>query len=426
MATVFGPEEILPPKPKPKPKPTEQAKDLFEPKSEPYADFPPSPEIPDSPEYHGGTETQDDADGLPISRGYYDEDGTWVETENLQALNDQLRAIRDAEFPGFTEWSQQEGVSLTDIQASDPYQELMRLARELESGPTDEDLQGGLDYGQDYAARLTGLDDRYRDILSGMADELFGGVGAQPGMTDDQRQVYERAVQSQIEGMERQAEKTLNAMVVNGSAAMAMYAKSDEAMRAIRDTRIQGAVAIVDEDFQRQMANFESKKLYYDQLVASGDIGAAQYLDMIQQGKASSLYGYAQGITAIAQQNQEYFQMYAADYKALADGVQNQYDGIMLELGVDKALSEQIQADLDLFYYDYNKELERYALELGQWQTEVAIIQAERARRDAKRQGVWNNVFGAIFAVAAVVLLFTPAAPLGAAALAAKAAAANK
>ena len=369
----------------------------------------PQPWIPDMPEgaEETGTEILYDEDpasptyGLPVARGYYDEAGNWVQTRDLSGIAQSLSEARDVEFPGFQEWASQEGVQLTDVQASDPYQELMRLAGELESGPTGGELQTGLDYGQDYAAQVTGLGDEYTQILGDMATDLSAGVGAQPGMAPEQRQVYERAVQAQIEQQEQMATRTLNAMVVNGSTAMNLYSKSDEYMRQIRDTRIQGAVAIVDEDFQRQMANFESKKAFYDQLVQTGQIGSAQYMEMLQQGKAQAMTGYATGISTVLAQNQEYFQMYQADFNALASGVQNQYNAIQAELGVDMAFAEQIQADLDLFYYDYNKQLERYALELGAWDIQVQAQLAADAEDDS---GIWGTIFGGIAIVAGILI----------------------
>lgn len=248
-------------------------------------------------------------------------------------------------------------------------QNLVGLTDEMAGGPTDAELAEA----KAYAADMLGMSpEEYQNTLLELSQAVEGGVNEAEGMSEEERALRERANRSELRQMEARAERQIENIQANTGSTSRSLAAADEAMRSINDAQIQQQVALADEEFRRQVAQYEGQQQMWQQMVQSGQMAKSEYLNLVQKSKAQAFQGYAAQMNAMFQQNQEYLQRYENELRAVEASINNTYKAVMTEMGVDAAL-------MDFVEQSYNMEmaplLTQVDLLLGQ--QELALAEEE-------------------------------------------------
>lgn len=377
-----------------------------------YEDIAPPPEAVD-----------DDGDGR-ADRLINPETGETL--QDYTYINEMLETAQTAgqNLPSFDDWLANTGRELHTISESAPYQGMEDLIARMEAGPT----EGEWDDAYEHAARMMGLSaEEYQEIVGGLSRELAQGVSygdfqgdmenmteeelrevvqGQPGMSSAERELRERDIRAQTRQAQNRAEKMIESIRANSGSATRAYMMADQALRQINDYELQQQVALADEEYRRQMANFQAKEQHWGQMVERNQIGVDQYMKVLESNRAQAWQGYAMQMNALMSENQFYLQMHNQELGRLQQHVQNMYQAVNAELGVSSHISQQIQ--------DY------YGLELAQFQAEMSAITSQFqmetmqwAIEDQLRAQTVGAIFGGIQIVAGAALTATGMGPIG-------------
>lgn len=263
--------------------------------------------------------------------------------EDIEALGEKAQGI-----PTFTEWLQQQGKQLQGY--DEPMAGLQGLIDRFQAGPT----EGDYDQGFAHAARLMGLSPEEADELTGtLTAELAGGPDAQEGMTEEEMALRRRADASTRREMEVRARRLVEDTFADTGSTARMLETAAEANRQINNVQLQQDMALGQEYFERQMANFEGKKQTWEMMLQTKQIGVEQYLSNLRESASLAFQGYAQQMQAIYMQNQEVFQAYTADLQGVMAQIDASYKAITLEIGAT-------QAELDYATQLYQSKVQPY------------------------------------------------------------------
>lgn len=253
------------------------------------------------------------------------------------------------------QWWAQQGYNYQDISESEPYQNLGTLAQ-LWGSQGDMDQQMG--YAGDYAARSLGFENagayqsKMADLQSKLDQVDFSGA-----LNPEQ----ERALALDIQGVREESQLMVEALAASGRSAQAFY-KMDEVSRAIADVAVQGKLAYMNNNLARSQLEFNALSGRYEQLATQGYAGAEQYLQKLQEQRATTLGIYASQISALVDDNNRYVEL----YKVHADQV---YKSIMADMGYDEHLMSQMQEaweqSIAPWLQEYETYLSGYATEMG-------------------------------------------------------------
>jgi len=152
---------------------------------------------------------------------------------------------------------------------------------------------------------------------------------------------------------------------------------------------------MLNTDFLRKQAEYESLAKRTEQLFNMGQITSQQYLDTLRQDRLSALQGYAQAISAYTAQNQTEI----AAFTAHADVI---YKSIMADLGINESMLNDSQQFYEMYMAPYYTELEKWSI-----QEEADAVRA------AKNMNQGSMIIGGMVSGATIGASFGgPLAPL--------------
>jgi hypothetical protein len=304
-------------------------------------------------------------------------DPTTGETvKDYGSLWEQLDVAKETGIPSLDEWMTQQGYEYTSPLDSETMTQMQDLVTQLTTGPTAMELSDA----QAYAAQIMGIDPAdYQSIVGGLLGRATGELGALEGIPEEERALRERANRIELRGMEERASRMINNLQAATGSTSRAYAAADQAIRQINDAQLQQSLALAQDDYTRRVNQQETAERQWAQMVQAGQMGQAQYLNLLQQSKSMAFQGYALEINTMMQQNQQYLQQYQADAMAIEANINNIYKAIQMEIGIDEKAINDIQRAYDMEM--------RPILD----QMNIALMEIERA--EAEDAAAWGQVF---------------------------------
>jgi hypothetical protein len=226
------------------------------------------------------------------------------------------------------------------------------------------------------------------------------------GMSEEEMRLRQRQNQSNIRMAEQRAQRLVQDSLGDTGSTARMLQTADEATMQINNMQLQQDAALAQEDFERQLAQFESTKQMWGQMVQTRQMGTQQYIQNMQQSMGMAMQGYAQQINALLAENQQYLQQYEADYNAMVGQINAMYQAATLELGAT-------QAEIDMASELYSQEVQPY---LDSLNTQLIQAELDEAGGGFDFGGLFTTLGGAALAIGGAVvttLSFGAAAPLG-------------
>jgi hypothetical protein len=228
------------------------------------------------------------------------------------------------------------------------------------------------------------------------------------GLSEEEKDRMERLIYSGYTADRDTANRQVENMYSQTGSYMRALQMSDEAARSIRDSRLQGEVMMMNQDFERKLMQFEAKKDQFFPLFQEGQAQAHRTLwpnasRMMQLEVQASVY-QAVGMMQLEYEN---------EVGALQQSIENITKAAMLSIGFDEhaynswmaEYSTTVQPALDAF----EVWLQQEQLRMGQ----QALDDASEPS-DAENAAAFGSVFqGIAAALAAVNTIFNPTGWLG-------------
>lgn len=259
--------------------------------------------------------------GIDWSNGYpvvVDHEGNVI--QDFSQYGDQIEELQNMDIPSMQEFAQNNGFDLSG--ANQNMEDLIAML-------TDPGQQAADEMGaQDYFHRLAGITDP--DYMQNLLSELDAGMGAQEGMGQEERDAYQRAIDRQVQQLERTGDRQLDAVMGSYGSQMRGLSAAEGIRQQIGDARVQGELAIVQEDQARRQYNFEQKRDRYSQLLQTGQVTQQQYMEGLRADRMSALQGYASQIDAMTRS-------YGAEIEGIRAHADIMYNTLMADLGISQA-----------------------------------------------------------------------------------------
>lgn len=325
----------------------------------------------------------DYSNGYPVVQVSNDGGATWQDQQSYEDAYGKLNDLMNTEFQTFDEFG---GEELSGYREG-----FQGMLDTVSGGPSDEDYQNSLAY----AARMLGFESPEALLGQFQNDrtELEAGINNQQGYTPEELQARQKATYTATKEMQDLASITNDSITKN---TMMKLAHADEARQQISDYRAKQKVQIIEENFQRQMINYENLKDRYYKEVQLGNMTSQQYIEALRQDRYTALQGYAQGIASVQQ-------AYANETAALANHANIIYESINAQLGINVQAIEFAQAQYDMHMQPFLDSLNAEMTGLGAAQTgfnmDLSLREFQMGQdvfEHEKQQQVFDNVLAGI------------------------------
>ena len=224
------------------------------------------------------------------------------------------------------------------------------LIQRLEAGPQ----QGDIDQAMGYTAQQMGFGsaEEYQDYLRGMQPQ---DISSYQGLSEADRNLLEREKRGNIRNLNEQMRLAVEAASgATGSYVRGMTA-AEEHRTQIANTALQYDVAIMNENFTRQLAQQERTSRDFFQAVQAGQASTRDFLVMKQEGVMGALSGYMQEASLKLSQ-------YGTELDALGQQADIIYKTAMTELGIDEGIINQMAAEFEMAMAPYYVQMEQYGM----------------------------------------------------------------
>ena len=226
------------------------------------------------------------------------------------------------------------------------------------------------------------------------------------GLSEEEEDRMERLIYSGYTADRDTANRQVENMYSQTGSYMRALQMSDEAARSIRDSRLQGEVMMMNQDFERKLMQFEAKKDQFFPLFQEGQASAQDFLANASRMMQLEVQAYTQAVGMMQLE-------YENEVGALQQSIENITKAAMLSIGFDEhaynswmaEYSTTVQPALDAFQAWLSAE----QLRMGQ----QALDDASEPS-DAENAAAFGSVFqGIAAALAAVNTIFNPTGWLG-------------
>ncbi len=263
--------------------------------------------------------------GTPVATGYVDQNGKFVGTPMLGAA--QAQAMRSEDPLSWIREQFGEG-AFTPLTQSPAYTGLSGLISEIRGYQP-----GGADQTA-YVEKTLGLEPgSYGSTLGGMNQQLGGGIGGMQGLSAEEQSTFQRQAQQQIDSMREESRQIVGALAGSGRSIAAFDAMEGIAGQ-IADFGLQSQVELINNNWARKQLEYQALKDQRDFLVQSGMQGAEQYTQQLQSAWNTAITGYAQEISTLANENQQYAELWNQHAEAT-------YKSYMMDLGLTEEAMNQ-------------------------------------------------------------------------------------
>ena len=326
----------------------------------------------------------------------YDDNGDPIYEEVVrQSYSDELIEIERPDFGEYGPASDPED----DEEYRGPLGGLYDAIQRMHAGP---DTASAFSH----AATLMGFEDN----ADGTASEQYRrwieegrntALEDMEGLSKEEEDRMERLIYSGYTADRDTANRQVENMYSQTGSYMRALQMSDEAARSIRDSRLQGEVMMMNQDFERKLMQFEAKKDQFFPLFQEGQASAQDFLANASRMMQLEVQAYTQAVGMMQLE-------YENEVGALQQSIENITKAAMLSIGFDEhaynswmaEYSTTVQPALDAF----EVWLQQEQLRMGQ----QALDDASEPS-DAENAAAFGSVFqGIAAALAAVNTIFNP------------------
>lgn len=253
--------------------------------------------------------------GAPV---VVDHEGTVI--QDFAQYQDQIDELKNMDIPSMQEYAESMGLDISGANAD--MQDIIGMFTDPGQQAADEQA------AQDYFHQLAGINDP--DYMQNLLSDLDAGVANQEGLSDAERQVYERAGERQVQRLERSGDRQIDAVMGSYGSQMRGLAAAESVRQQIGDAQVQNDLAILQEDQARKQYNYEAKWDRYNTMLQMGQITQQQYMDGLRSDRMNALQGYASQIDAMSRN-------YTAEVDGLRAHADIMYNTLMADLGISQA-----------------------------------------------------------------------------------------
>ena len=312
--------------------------------------------------------------GIPVIRGYYDENGTWVPESIVPGAYDLYQSQ-----PQSPEEITQDltGMGWTPLTESQPYQDLSSMIAQMQSPEYQQNVaQQTQDYisnflGTDWQTKTTELDQAIARKFAEIEQmEMYGQ------MSPEAERQLARDIQSvRSENME------LADALAGGGRGMSIWGVLDSMQGQILDATTQARFAYSTNYLAKKELEYNALNDRYKFMVGAGMEAAGQYLGEIQNQRLMTMQGYMTQMNATISANEQYMNIYQ-------NSINQVYQHFMMELGLDE--------------HEMNAASEAYAQYMTPYWEKLDILLAEQnlellAEQVAELAEPKKGLFGRIF-----------------------------
>lgn len=252
--------------------------------------------------------------GRAVATGYIDGNGQFVGTPYAGAG----QAYQLSQLA-------QTGPQTIDITQSQPYQGLSDLISQMQNyQPMTAEQRAA--YGEQMSGMGAGS-------LQDLNQQLQGGISGVQGMSNQEKTLYQRQIQQQIDSTRQENREIMGALSGAGRS-IAAYDAMETAASQIADFTIQSQLELINNDWAKKQLEYQALKDQRDMIVQSGMQGSEQYEQQLNQMWNQTMTGYAQQISTLANQNTQYLQQFNDHAEAL-------YKSMISDLGLTEAAMNQ-------------------------------------------------------------------------------------
>ena len=267
-----------------------------------------------------------------------------------------------------------------------------------------------LPWAQEQAAGSLGFSSfqDYSDALAGMLSGVLGGPQSMPGLSEHERDMYDRLGHQNLMMMEQDMNRHLDTINAGGST-MRYLAAADEARLSMSSARLQNEYAKMQSDFERRMIQHDQNKENYMMMVQAGLATQEMYQEAVKADAFNAFQAYAQSAAMLMEQR-------SIDLEAQRFHAETIYQSINASIGIsDHAMSvtnelyqQHMAPYMDQLSAAVTKmevENTRYGTTAAQWMHREEQIAREAAEQRSRRN---RGIFGALKFVAGVAAMFVP------------------
>jgi hypothetical protein len=259
-----------------------------------------------------------------------------------------------------------------DITTTDPYELMQQLASLMAAGYSADDLEAA----KTFAALAFGMTaEEYDSAILQMQANLGQGIGGYEGMGETDYQQRVREIQTTVFNAENRATKMANNVWANFGSASRAYMASESALMAIHETELKGYVALAQEDYERQVANYEAEEARWKTMVEAGEMGMADYLANLTRNRAEALTTYSNQVNALltqhAQETEAALRMREQEINVFLSKYNTDLNGYLSQ---QKTIMDTILAGQELLL---QKEIAQYDDQLMAAQNALSMYQAD-------------------------------------------------
>jgi hypothetical protein len=342
-----------------------------------------------------------DQNGNPIAEGYWHE-GTFYLERDLRSVATGLEELRELDMPTLTSWMQEQGLAFGD--ATEAMQGMQALIAQITDPMTQEGWQQG---GLDWAGQLMGLQPgEYQPTMAGMLQGLQGGIQGQQGFTAEEQDLFQRGLHGERMAMREDFAMMVDSLQSSGRDVMAIM-KADEAIRTISNTQLQAQAKRVLDNYALKETQWQAQKQQYDTMLQTGVASATEYIQRQREHAMLQLTAVSQEVATMFQQNEQYLMQYQQElvgFQAVASDI---YNDIMINLGVDSQLIEQMEGFYNMMLAPMYTQMEQTAFQaelqaqsaeqsMSMWSSVISLI----GTGVSALLGNWGAVFGNVAAAA--------------------------
>lgn len=263
--------------------------------------------------------------GSPIATGYVDAQGNVVANPFAGAYQAyQMRSQNPVDWIR----GQFGENAMTPLGQSAPYQGLNDLISQMKN------YQPGNEQQMGYVEKMLGMEPgSFQSTLGGMNQGLAGGIQGMQGYSQQEQSTMQRQIQGEIDNMRNESREIINALAGSGRS-IAAYDSMESIAGQIADFGLRSQVEQINNNYARKQLEYQALKDQRDFMVQSGMQGAEQYNAQLQQAWNGAMQGYAQEISTLANENQQYTDLWNQHAEAT-------YKSYMMDLGLTEAAMNQ-------------------------------------------------------------------------------------
>jgi len=367
--------------------------------------------IPDAPNvgdytdpYQGKSETRW-VNGHPETWAIDTKTGEWYLVKSYEGQWNSLQGLSSMIGEGsglesVAAWLEANGKDMANV--DDITSALDTMIAELQSGGAND-----LEEARDYAAGQFGMgSEDYYDMKGLLTQQLAGGVEGMQGFSDEQRanreNFYDFQRQQEMKGMQEMYDNA----IASGQGRGLALRNSDAAMSRIRSSQYQQKLAMDDEESRLKDSEWQRKNQMMGQMVQLGVMSEGQYMDNLNKNRSLAIQSLATKSSILMQQNQQYLQMYQADFQATEAYIQSEYNRINAEMGLDQAAMDMAEQVYNQNMAEYQWDLDQYEIDLDAYETnktDMAQIAADQAAEDASNLQLGGGILAAIAGVVGII-----------------------